>query len=278
VFPLLRNKIFQQALNEEDKHKLQAAERKIRAEANNEVRTVNPLDKINNYNLLIEIKDTFINLVPYSNMTLPYSNIVFDKTSELTNNIIYNKNMIIKGVNGKTTKVLQALNVTDICVIYDSQAIDLVYSKIQPLVNKVKKIIDEYKTSEAQLCNAIINKMTNNICVFNFIRHLANLGFLASYTIETSLEIKLSNDTYKELYKQLHTNYPYNLARFIKAAKTDYINSIISSFDRNLNVINDTNVYTNCENNKESEPKTQKKNKYLKYKFKYLKLKNQMGG
>jgi type IV secretory pathway VirB10-like protein len=93
--------------------------------------------------------------------------------------------------------------------------------------------------------------MTNNICVFNFIRHLANLGFLAFLTIETTLDIDLSNDI--NLYKQLDTNYPYYLASLIK---TDFIESIINTtFNKNLNVINNTNVYTNCEGNIESANK-----------------------
>jgi hypothetical protein len=314
VIPFFGSEKFKQALKAEDLRSiLQAKEEKIRAEEEKkEDGAVKYLNKINNYKLLIEIKDTLINLVPYSN-------IVFEQTLALT------KNMIDKSDNDKNTKVLWPFNVTEInrvlrafnvkelITLYDSQVEELkkkqpkasiqflvgtVYDsqvkknlkknnlqiltdieKIELLVDEVIKIIRKYKTPEATLCNDIINKMTNNICVFNFIRHLANLGFVAFLTIESSLNIDLSKDTYKKLYKQLHTNYPYILARSIKA---DYIESIIiSSFDRNLNVINNTNMYTNCEGNKESKTHNQmpqNKSKYLKYKFKYLKLKNQMGG
>jgi hypothetical protein len=93
------------------------------------------LNKINNYNLLIEIKDMLNNIVKS-----PY--IVFNDVSVLT------KNMIEK--NDKT-RVLQPFNVTEICLIYDPQVreeLKKIYKEIEEKkteIEKKKKEIEEKK-------------------------------------------------------------------------------------------------------------------------------------
>jgi len=254
--PIVRfNKLYSSSKNKAIEEKLSTSEAKLEY-----------LNKINNYKLLIEIKDTLINLVPYSN--------------EVKENIEVKKKLKKYHEEIKEGKTTEALNILKELYKKDIEKIKigLVYSIIPLLVDEVIKIIRNYKTPEATLCEGIIHRMKDNICVFNFIRHLVNLGFLASLTIETSLKINLSLTSDKTVYETLHKGYPYYLASLIS---TDFIEKIIeSSFNRNLN---DTNMYTNCKGNKESDttvPKTPnpRKNKYLKYKFKYLKLKNQMGG
>jgi hypothetical protein len=300
----------------------------------------NAIEDINNYKLLVQIANMFINSP---------REFVKKFVISIPNDI--KKNMIeIKNENGESYKVLKPLNQLEFNDKYP-------LNYFQTIENEIKK----FDTRESKLCIKIITKINNinSYCVFNFIRHLAHLGILVKSYNNPNIapSINLSHDSYNK-YEQ---EYPYYLAdrmssRISSIAK-EFTNS---SFNANLKAIYDTGVYTNCTDTIESKtqmsnnpshkqdipqynpakakakakPKAKAKakakptaeakakatadfmtqlgilekqteiqketelkekelnekkligmknnesneNKYLKYKFKYLKLKNQMGG
>jgi len=123
---------------------------------------------------------------------------------------------------------------------------------IEKCVNDVNDIINKNIAAHiAPLCQTIITNIHDNICKLKFIRQLAY---------------------FTKMYHGIITQFQ---EKYNKTDKADYVNRTYKNINNyllnQLNIINKDNKYTNC-------TVLSTKNKYLKYKFKYLKLKNQMGG
>ena len=123
---------------------------------------------------------------------------------------------------------------------------------IEKCVNDVNDIINKNIAAHiAPLCQTIITNIQDNICKLKFIRQLAY---------------------FTKMYHGIITQFQ---EKYNKTYKADYVNRTYKNINNyllnQLNIINKDNKYTNC-------TVLSTKNKYLKYKFKYLKLKNQMGG
>jgi hypothetical protein len=163
----------------------------------------------------------------------------------------------LQDITNKTmSDIITPLNNTDIWTAckynFPASYKSICTNTIEKCVNDVNDIINKNIAAPiAPLCQTIITNIQDNICKLNFIRQLAYFT-------------KMYHDIITQFQKSYNKTY-----------KADYVNRTYKNINNyllnQLNIINKYNKYTNC-------TVLSTKNKYLKYKFKYLKLKNQMGG
>lgn len=171
-----------------------------------------------------------------------------EKFNELVNKLK------LQDITNKTmSNIITPLNNTDIWTAckynFPASYKSICTNTIVKCVNDVNDIINKNIAAPiAPLCHTIITNIKDNICKLNFIRHLAY--FTKQYDGIT-----------------LQFQERFNKTDYVKFSYNNINNYLLNK----LNIINKDNIYTNC-------TVLSTKNKYLKYKFKYLKLKNQMGG
>lgn len=250
MIPNLSSNRIQQKLQAEALRRVQAEKQKIRAEKEEkEHAAVTKIedDFHKNRNFLDTINEKFNEFAPEGVKENPQNPAVIE-AKNLSNWVTQPGQPTLKYLSSR--KIINAFKST--INAQEGRSLDdnkLVNQKIENFVGYVNYMLSQniYNNAPiATLCKEIISNLKNNIRIVNFIRQLADFNKIYKDNIIIKFSSTITYD-----------------------AKTNYINTIYKNINKYL-----LDILTNIN----AQLSKQTKNKYLKYKFKYLKLKNQMGG